>query len=596
MACSTKFPSGAISGSLPSLPGGSQSFAPRSALPPPLPGASSSAPRGTTGQGGWRLPQRLGCPPWRRGLGLLAGLISLQLLAGCGPAPVQRSGAQEPLPPLPPGIEVAFNHRGSVNYRSPISGQWRQGDDLEALILDSIERAEQEILVAVQELSLPRVAEALVRRHQQGLRVRVVLENTYSQPWSEQHLHDLDAHRRQRLLLLRRLNQGDAVALLRRGGVPLLDDTADGSAGSGLMHHKFLVADRRVVVTGSTNFSPSCIHGDADDPRTRGNVNHLLRLRSPALAALFVREFDTLWGDGPGGRPDSRFGLGKASGPAQRVLVGSTPVEVLFAPHRRLDPNHGLLWLERQLASARRRLDLNLFVFSAQNLADVLAVLRQKGVAIRLLADPGFAHRSFSEVLDLMGVAIPDRFCALEADNQRWQQPLQGVGIPRLAGGDKLHHKFAVLDRARVISGSFNWSPSAAHQNDELLLRIDSPALARHFEAEMDRLWRGAELGASERLRRRQLRMWRRCGSGRQRPPSLKRDSLHTIQTNSGDQTRWLQLSRNLPQQSRQQHSQPQLSQLTPTRPRPSRLRQKRPRLARLRHPGSTAPASMPSS
>ena len=169
------------------------------------------------------------------------------------------------------------NHRGAAQYRSPISGQWRQGDDLEALILDSINQAEREILVAVQELSLPRVAEALVRRHQQGLRVRVVLENTYATPWSEQHASVLNPHQRQRVLQLQRLNQGDAVALLRRGGVPLLDDTADGSAGSGLMHHKFLVVDRRLVVTGSANFSPSCIHGDADDPRTRGNVNHLLR-------------------------------------------------------------------------------------------------------------------------------------------------------------------------------------------------------------------------------------------------------------------------------------------------------------------------------
>jgi phosphatidylserine/phosphatidylglycerophosphate/cardiolipin synthase-like enzyme len=443
---------------------------------------------------------------------------------------------------LPKGIRVAFNHRENQRYRSPVSGRWRQGDDMEALVVEAIREARQEILVAVQELSLAGVAEALIERHRQGVAVKVVMENTYSTPWSQQHLADLTPHQRLRQAQLQALGQPDAVALLEKAGVPMIDDTADGSAGSGLMHHKFLVADRRVVVTGSTNFSPSCVHGDADDPRTRGNVNHLLRLRSPALAALFVEEFDKLWGDGPGGQSDSRFGLGKASGPARRVLVGSTPVEVLFAPHRRLDPNHGLLWLERQLTTVRRRLDLSLFVFSAQNLADALAVLRQRGVAIRLLADPGFAHRSFSEVLDLMGVAIPDRFCAIEADNRGWQRPLEGLGIPRLAGGDKLHHKFAVLDRQRLISGSFNWSPSAAHQNDELLLRIDSPALARHFEAELDRLWRGAELGPSERLRRRQLRQWRRCGSGRQRPPSQSPGALHTLQTSSASSNSWIRL------------------------------------------------------
>lgn len=136
---------------------------------------------------------------------------------------------------------------------------------------------------------------------------------------------------------------------------------------------------------------------------------------------------------------------------------------------------------------------------------------------IRLLADPGFANRAFSETLDLLGVTLPDHNCKIEARNRPWSQPLEGVGTPQLARGDKLHHKFAVLDGRAVISGSFNWSPSAAFQNDETLLLIRSPLLARHFEAEVDRLWRGAELGISGRLARRMEQRRRSCGSGTQR-------------------------------------------------------------------------------
>ena len=209
-----------------------------------------------------------------------------------------------------------------------------------------------------------------------------------------------------------------------------------------------------------------------------------------------------MWGDGPGGRPDSRFGIAKQEGAAQRVLVANTPVEVLFAPHRRRDANHGLAWLDHQLARVQRQLDLGLFVFSAQNLANRLAILRGQGVKLRVLADPGFANRAFSEVLDLLGVILPDHRCRIETDNRPWSKPLEGVGLPQLAGGDKLHHKIAVLDRRRVISGSFNWSPSAAFQNDETLLLIDSKPLALHFEHEIDRLWRGADLGLNQRLQR----------------------------------------------------------------------------------------------
>ena len=77
--------------------------------------------------------------------------------------------------------------------------------------------------------------------------------------------------------------------------------------------------------------------------------------------------------------------------------------------------------------------------------------------------------------------------------------------------------QFAVIDNKTVITGSFNWSPSAAHQNDEVLLVIRSPQVAAHFSREMDRLWRSADLGITERLRRKLERNRQRCGSGIQR-------------------------------------------------------------------------------
>jgi len=112
-------------------------------------------------------------------------------------------------------------------------------------------------------------------------------------------------------------------------------------------------------------------------------------------------------------------------------------------------PGHGLDLIEDQLGSAKKTIDLALFVFSAQQLTNKLAEQISAGVQLRLLADPGFASRSFSEVLDLLGLALPDRFCKLEAGNQPLAKPLKGIGTPRLARGDKLHHKFAVIDNKK---------------------------------------------------------------------------------------------------------------------------------------------------
>ena len=60
-------------------------------------------------------------------------------------------------------------------------------------------------------------------------------------------------------------------------------------------------------------------------------------------------------------------------------------------------------------------------------------------------------------------------------------------------------------------------SPSAAHTNDETLLVIHSPQLAKHFTREMDRLWNGAELGITPHIQRKLDRQKIHCGDGVER-------------------------------------------------------------------------------
>jgi phosphatidylserine/phosphatidylglycerophosphate/cardiolipin synthase-like enzyme len=67
----------------------------------------------------------------------------------------------------------------------------------------------------------------------------------------------------------------------------------------------------------------------------------------------------------------------------------------------------------------------------------------------------------------------------------------------------KLHHKFTVVDNRTV--------------NDEKLLVIESPLLAAHFTREVDRLWRSADLGVTDALRRQLDQNRSRYGSGVER-------------------------------------------------------------------------------
>ena len=100
--------------------------------------------------------------------------------------------------PMPKQIDVVFNHNARSRYRSPLTEDWRNGDDMEAWLIEAIDGATEEVLVAVQELSLPKIAQALIAAQQRGVHVAVVLENNYSQAWSKLRPSRLNRRGRQR--------------------------------------------------------------------------------------------------------------------------------------------------------------------------------------------------------------------------------------------------------------------------------------------------------------------------------------------------------------------------------------------------------------
>lgn len=424
------------------------------------------------------------------------------------------------LAPLPqdPFVKVYFNHSESAQYKEPLRQQTRLGDDLEQQIVNTISQAKSTVDVAVQELRLPKIAQALVERQQAGVKVRVILENTYSRSWSNQTANELkklslrEKERYQEFLKFVDINQDnqlspeeikqrDALIILQNAKVPWIDDQADGSAGSSLMHHKFVIVDNRLMIITSANFTFSDIHGDFTNPSSLGNANNLLQIDSPELAIVFTEEFNLMWGDGPGGKPDSKFGLKKTLRVPKTIKLDQTQITVQFSPSSPTQPwnqsSNGLIG--KTLNSANKSIDMALFVFSEQRLANILETRHQQNVPIRALIDQQFAYRPYSEALDMMGITISNK-CKYELDNHPWKNPITTVGVPILPKGDLLHHKFAVIDSQTVITGSHNWSDAANHGNDETLIVIENPTVAAHYVREFARLYTHAKIGLPSKI------------------------------------------------------------------------------------------------
>ena len=414
-----------------------------------------------------------------------------------------------------PSLEVYFNHReaGQVTYRDRYRNIERSGDDLETVIIEAINNANVSIDLAVQELQLPEIAHALAKRHRSGIRVRVILENQYSRSLSNlsnQEIRNLTSRERERYnqyltlidinqdgtLSQQEINSQDALVILKNAGIPLIDDREDGSKGSGLMHHKFMVIDEKIVVTGSANFTLSGIHGDYSNLSTRGNVNNLLKITNPQVASLFIEEFNYMWGDGEGGDDDSQFGLDKVWRSPETITWENTKMTIQFSPTSRsqdwANSTNGLIG--KTLREANSTIDLALFVFSEQQIADILEKKYQSGVKIRALIDKDFAFRYYSEGLDMLGVALTNK-CKYEKDNNPWANSINEVGIAELTRGDKLHHKFGIVDNNTIITGSQNWSNTANINNDEVVLIIKNSTVAAHFQQEFNRLYGNSSLG-----------------------------------------------------------------------------------------------------
>lgn len=411
-------------------------------------------------------------------------------------------------------LKALFNHDSNRSYVEPYRHLNRNGDDLEAALISNIDSAQKSLWIAVQEIRLPLIAKAIAKKMREGVDVRMVIENSYN--YDLRHLRDsqgsqeegFHAARNQEYLKFTDTNgdgvvseaealDRDAIYILKNAKVPLIDDTADGSAGSGLMHHKFLIVDGKKVVVTSANFTMSDIHGDYSNLKTRGNANSLIEFDDSKLAQIFSEEFLILWGT-PNQKP--RFGVKKPYRPAQTVVLDSGErVTVQFSgTSKKLGVDESTLGLIlRSLKGASHKIDMALFVFSEADFSQALHTLHdQSSIEIRALVEPTFAYRYYSKTLDMWGLQLLPQNCRAAPGSEPWSNPVQTVGVPSVPKGDFLHHKFAVIDSKTTIMGSHNWSRAAADHNDETLMVVDSPALAEAYDGEFSMWYQDAHLGA----------------------------------------------------------------------------------------------------
>ncbi|WP_146894679.1 phospholipase D-like domain-containing protein [Adhaeribacter aerolatus] len=117
---------------------------------------------------------------------------------------------------------------------------------------------------------------------------------------------------------------------------------------------------------------------------------------------------------------------------------------------------------------AQRSIKICVFTISDDRITRAILQAHRKGIPVKILTDNEKLFDRGSDIRELAQAGIPVRI-----DNTP----------------NHMHHKFAILDNEIVLTGSYNWTRSAALYNHENLITSDDKALVKDFSREFDRLW-----------------------------------------------------------------------------------------------------------
>jgi len=70
----------------------------------------------------------------------------------------------------------------------------------------------------------------------------------------------------------------------------------------------------------------------------------------------------------------------------------------------------------------------------------------------------------------------------------------QGIEVKIDRTAYHMHHKFAIFDKRIVITGSYNWTKSAADYNEENILVTDNKQIIDTFQKQFDNMWREMDI------------------------------------------------------------------------------------------------------
>ena len=150
-------------------------------------------------------------------------------------------------------------------------------------------------------------------------------------------------------------------------------------------------------------------------------------------------------------------------------MAKPTILEVHFFPN----PSEEI-HLINLITKAKNTLDIAMFTINNIKIASEIKNIFSRGIKLRILTDSECIKMPSSNVYSLAAFGISVKI----DDSVRYH----------------MHHKFCVIDKSVVLTGSFNWTDQAVNHNQENLLFIENKDLALKYSNEFEKLWNDFEI------------------------------------------------------------------------------------------------------
>jgi phosphatidylserine/phosphatidylglycerophosphate/cardiolipin synthase-like enzyme len=130
-------------------------------------------------------------------------------------------------------------------------------------------------------------------------------------------------------------------------------------------------------------------------------------------------------------------------------------------------------YLAEALDAARYSIDIAVYRLDLWSIRDALKRAHRRGVSVRVITESN--HENEPEIESLRTAGIP-----VQSDQRE----------------HLMHHKFVVIDRLEVWTGSMNFTMNGAYRNDNNLLRIRSHRVAEDYTREFEEMFIEDRYGA----------------------------------------------------------------------------------------------------